>query len=89
MNASGHLTAVVTPGPSISGDYGQATMLEFEQALVERMESCWLLSSQNYPFSLVSWEDPWSWFSHSGMWNGLGDSQFGLFHLPNKTNANI
>lgn len=77
------------PLPSISGDYGQVTMLEFEQALVERMENCWLLCSQNYPLSVVSWEGSWSWFSHSGMWNGLGDSQFGLFHLPTKTNPNI
>ena len=88
MNASVNLTAVITPLPSVLETVYQQLGWNFAQALMERM-NCWLLSSQNYPFSVVSWEDPGSGFSHSGMWNGLGDSQFGLLHLPNKTNPNI
>ena len=62
-----NLAAVTAPLPSTSGDYGQANMLEFERALVGKMENCWPLSSQNYLFSIVSREDPWSWLSHGGI----------------------
>lgn len=77
---------MAAPWPSTARDYG--TGAEFggkdgEQALVGS-----LLSSQNYPFSVISWEDAWSWFPYSGMYKGPGNSQFGLFHLPNKTNPN-
>lgn len=67
MNEGMNLTVVVALLPSTSGDYGQANMLEFEQLWWEEMENCWPSSSQNYPFSVVSWEDPRSWLSHGGM----------------------
>lgn len=62
-----NLAAVVAPLPSTSRDYGKANMWEFEQALAGRMKHCWLLGSENYPSSVVSREDPWSWLSHGGM----------------------
>lgn len=67
MNEGMNLAAVVAPLPSTSGDYGQANTLEFEQLWWEETENCWPFNSQNYPFSVVSWEDPRSWLSHGGM----------------------